>query len=729
MADPVRQPASAEEVYGYLQQDALNLISWLALGLSWLAIAAFFRPAYYRAALPWLPAPGLVLVASILTLTLNERHYRLAAGILIVSLIVADGVLLRAFHDAQVLYAAALIISLASYLSGQGLAAAATAGVLALGAFGLDSGLPAATLAGPVLLCVLTLVVGRLSAHHLYITLAWAWKSFERSLERTEEARRDRARLAGVSKSLEEAYARLRRANEALAQAWQTAEEARRYKALFAANISHELRTPLSIIVGFAETMLFAPESYGRELPAVYRSDLIEIYNSSRHLLGLIDDVLDLSQIEAGRMGLVKEPTDLAQVIREAAEMLQRLARRKGLYLRVEIEEPLPTLELDRTRIRQVLLNLLNNGVRYTERGGITVRARVEGEHLLISVSDTGPGISPENLQRIFESFYQIDASVSRRHGGIGLGLALSRYFIEMHGGRIWAESQPGAGSCFSFSLPLEREVRERGERRTPLLRGAIPRDAGDGRQILVIHPDPTTGVMLQRHLDGARVTHVADPKAAAQELERTRPRAVIADAASLPEVLRLAGDGQGGPHFPGTLLIGCSLPSGPLPAVALGVRGFLVKPVSRQKLLATLDSCAPGARRVLIVDDDPRVVRLLARMLLSSPGRYEILRAFDGQEALSLMRTERPDAVLLDLYMPQLDGFSVLEHMEADPVLSTIPVVVVSAKGLPEDGVLRLQGPISIQNPGGFTLAELFRYLQAVLDAAGPPGAGQPSG
>ncbi|MCL6431801.1 MAG: response regulator, partial [Anaerolineae bacterium] len=252
----------------------------------------------------------------------------------------------------------------------------------------------------------------------------------------------------------------------------------------------------------------------------------------------------------------------------------------------------------------------------------------------------------------------------------------------------------------------------------------------GDGRQVLVVHPDPTTGVMLQRHLDGTRVTHMADLKAAAQELERTRPRAVIADAASLPEVLHLASDGQGGPHLPGTLLIGCSLPSGPLPAVALGVRGFLVKPVSRQKLLATLDSCAPGARRILVVDDDPRIVRLLARMLLSVPGRYEILRAFDGEEALRLMRSDKPDAVLLDLYMPHLDGFSVLEHMEANPALAGIPVVVVSAKRLPEDGVLRLQGPITVQQPGGFTLAELFRYLQAVLDAAAPPsGARQPNG
>ncbi|MDI7275733.1 MAG: hybrid sensor histidine kinase/response regulator, partial [Anaerolineae bacterium] len=496
--------------------------------------------------------------------------------------------------------------------------------------------------------------------------------------------------------------------------------------ALFAANISHELRTPLSIIVGFAETMLFAPESYGRQLPAVYRSDLIEIYNSSRHLLGLIDDVLDLSQIEAGRMGLVKEPTDVAEVIREAAEMLQKLTQRKGLYLRVEIEEPLPIMDLDRTRIRQVLLNLLNNAARYTAQGGIAVEARVHDEDLVISVSDTGPGISAEHLERIFQSYYQVESSVTRRQGGIGLGLALSRYFVEMHGGGIWAESQPGVGSRFCFTLPLEKELRERGERRTPLLRGALPRSPADGRQVLLVHPDPTTAVMLKRHLDDTHVIQAADLSAAAAELRTARARAVITDCESLPAALGLAGNGEGMPWLPGTVLIGCSLPSGPLPAVALGVQGFLVKPVARKKLLATLEACAPGARRVLVVDDDPRVVRLLARMLLSAPGRYQILRAFDGHEALRLMRSERPDVVLLDLYMPQLDGFSVLEHMEADAALAQIPVVVVSAKGLPEDGVLRLHGPITIQQPGGFTLAELFRYLQAVLGAAGPP---QPAG
>jgi CheY-like chemotaxis protein len=159
-----------------------------------------------------------------------------------------------------------------------------------------------------------------------------------------------------------------------------------------------------------------------------------------------------------------------------------------------------------------------------------------------------------------------------------------------------------------------------------------------------------------------------------------------------------------------------------------MGVRGYLVKPVSREGLLSTLKRCAPQARRILVVDDDPRVVRLLARMLLSVPGRYQILRAFDGHEALALMQAEKPDLVLLDLYMPEPDGFTILDHMTRDSTLAQIPVVVVSAKGLPEEGVLQLRGPITVSQPDGFTLAQLFRYLQAFLDAAGPSYSSQPA-
>ncbi len=725
MAQQRGEASAVEELYGDLQHETLNLMAGVAVVASWLTVVLFFSPANRRALTTWLPGVGVVLLASILAIQLRERHFRLAAAALVASLLVAEGTVLRAFHNGQSLYFAALIISLANVLVGPGLAAAVTVGVLALAALGAAGGIPVPGLLGPATLAVLTLIVAWLSSRYLYMTVRWAWESHARSLEKAEEARRHRAQLASTSKSLEEAYGRLNRANEALAEAWQIAEEAKRFKSQFAANISHELRTPLYIIVGFAETMLFAPESYGTELPAAYRSDLVEVYNSSRHLVGLIDDVLDLSQIEAGRMGLVKEPTDVAAVIREAGSLVQPLIQRKGLSFDIRIEEPLPVLKLDRTRIRQTLLNLLSNAARYTELGGITLEARIAGSELLVSVADTGPGIPPDQLERIFQSFYQVEASTSRRHGGIGLGLAISRYFVEMHGGRIWAESEPGAGSRLCIALPLPDELPQAACARPSLYRGAPPRGESDGRQVLVINADPTSAVLLERHLDEAQVVQAGDAAEAEEQLKVARPQAIIAGEDSMAAALRLAGDGGAQATVSGIPLITCPLPSGPLPALALGVRGYLVKPVTRKRLLSTLERCAPAARRILVVDDDPRVVRLLSRMLLSAPRRYEITRAFDGQEALALMRSEPPDLVLLDLYMPRTDGFTVLEHMAEDSALAQTPVVVVSAKGLPEDGVVRLHGPITIRRPGGFTLAELFRCLQGLLDATRPPHAG----
>ena len=715
MANQAAKRISLEEPYSYVLQNAVKLTALVALATSWLSVGLFFNPVDLGPLTTWLPAVGVVILASLLAIYLHGRRSRLAAKVLVASFLLADAILLRAFRDGQYLYAAALIIILSNYLVGRYVAGAVTVATLVLAALAWGDGIPLPQLVGPVSLALLTMAVEWLSSLHLHMTLSWAWENYRLSLERVDEARTHRAQLASTAKSLEEAYRRLDRANEALAAAWQVAEEGKRFKAQFAANISHELRTPLYLIIGFAETMLFAPESYGTELPAAYRSDLMEIYKSSQHLVSLIDDVLDLSQIEAGRMGLVKEPTDVAEIIREAANLLQPVIERKGLYLHLHLDGSLPTLRLDRTRMRQVLLNLLNNAARYTDRGGIAVSARVDGQQVLVSVADTGPGIAPQQLERIFQSFYQVEASTSRRHGGVGLGLALSRYFVEMHGGRIWVESQPDVGSCFSFSLPLSTAAHEKDYSRILLHRRAPP-PAATPTQVLLLHPDPTTVTVLQRHLDEHQVVSAADA-ASVSQLGIARPKAIITAPGDLAGALRLtASDGPLGAP-PGIPVITCPLPGGPLPALALGVRDYLIKPVSRKKLLATLAECAPAGGRVLVVDDDPRVVRLLARMLLSAP-RYQVIRAFDGQEALGLMRSDRPDAVLLDLYMPQLDGFSVLDHMAHDPALAQVPVIVVSAKGLPEDGVLRLHGPITVQQSDGFTLAELFRYLQALLDA-----------
>jgi signal transduction histidine kinase/DNA-binding response OmpR family regulator len=722
MTEQSARPASVGELYGYLQQDTLALIAWALLGGCWLVAFIFYNPVQAMPA-RWLPALLVVCMGCLLALLLRERHYRLAAGILVSLLLLADGLIVLSLENGQLLYLAVPIISLASFLMGPRLAAAAAAGVLVLAGQAVSRGIPPSSLVPPLALALFTMAIAWLSSRHLYMTLEWAWESYARSLEKASEAQRHRAELARTSRSLEEAYHRVNWLNEALAKAWQAAEETKRFKTQFTANISHELRTPLYIIVGFAETMLFAPESYGKELPAPYRSDLMEIYGSSQHLLRLIDDLLDLSQIEAGRMGLVKEPADVVEVVHEAAGMLQTMIERKGLALEVRLpDEVLPTLRLDRTRIRQVLLNLLSNAARHTDRGRIMVEARVDREQVLIAVSDTGPGIPEEQLEKIFDAYYQADASPSGRRGGVGLGLAISRHFIEMHGGRIWAESHPGSGSRFSVALPLPKQPLERDCGPSQLLRTPPPsRPHADARQVLLIHPDPSVAGLLRRHLDDWQVLLADDAAAAEEQLRRARPKAIIAADSNQAAQLLQQANGQSPFELLRIPLIACPLPSGRLPALALGVQGYLVKPVARKALLSTLEQSAPQARRVLVVDDDPRVVRLLARILTSRSGRYQILRAYDGQEALALMRAERPDVVLLDLYMPELDGFSVLELMARDPLLTHMPVVVVSAKGLPEDGVVQLHGPITLQQPGGFALTEMFRYLQSLLDTSPP--------
>ncbi|MCS7219750.1 MAG: ATP-binding protein [Anaerolineae bacterium] len=721
--DPQGQnPTSLDEIFGYLQRDALNLIAWGILAISWLGVMIFYNPVDRRMLTTWLPAIGIIWLACLAALSLNQYHFRLAATVLSTLLLIADGIALHTLQNGQLLYFAVPVISLANYLVGPLIAGAALAGIIFIAGLGISSGISLSELVGPLVLAFLTVIFAWLSSRYLYVTLRWAWASHLRSLEKAKEAQQHRAELARAHKSLEEAYHRLNRLNEALIEAWKAAEEAKRFKAQLAANISHELRTPLYIIVGFSETMLFAPESYGQELPAAYRSDLMEIYNSSRHLLSLIDDVLDLSQIEAGRIGLVKEPTNVVEIIQEAVDLIQALVERKGLSLQVRIRQPLPILRLDRTRIRQVLLNLLNNAARYTDQGEIIVEAWIDRRQLLICVADTGPGIPTEHLERIFESFYQVDASTGRRYGGVGLGLAISKYLVELHGGRIWAESQPGIGSRFYFALPLPEELQERDYAQGRLRRGTpLLLARADVNQVLLVHSDPTMVRLLERHLDGYQVIYAANPTEAEELLKTMRPRAIVVADSEVAAALVLKKDVGPTIGLSGIPVITCPLPSEPRSVLAARVRGYLVKPVTRERLLSTLEQNVPQARRILVIDDDPRVVRLLTRMLLSVPRRYQVLRAFDGREALALMRTQRPDLVLLDLYMPEPDGFTVLDHMVHDPTLAQIPVVVVSAKGLPEDGVLQLRGAITISRPSSFTLAELFRYLQALLDASGP--------
>ncbi len=283
----------------------------------------------------------------------------------------------------------------------------------------------------------------------VYQFSGWSWSQFQQAQRLLEETRDRRAELRQALEDLAAANLQLTRLNRLAQGLRQAAEDARRAKEQFVANVSHELRTPLNMIIGFSEMILQAPETYGRGLPSALLADLSIIFRNSQHLAGLIDDVLDLSQIEAGRMALSRERVALPEIIDAATVAVRPLYTSKGLCLATEVAPDLPLIFCDRTRIREVLLNLLSNAGRFTERGGVRICAWREGSEVAVSVADTGPGIASQDRERLFQPFQQLNGSQRRLHQGSGLGLSISKAFVELHGGRMWLDSELGSGTVF----------------------------------------------------------------------------------------------------------------------------------------------------------------------------------------------------------------------------------------------------------------------------------------
>ena len=447
-----------------------------------------------------------------------------------------------------------------------------------------------------------------------------------------------------------------------------------------------------------------------------YQADVEAIHRNAEHLATLIDDVLDLSQIEAGRMGIYKEHASIGALAVEAARAVEALFRHKGLSLSVDASEDLPFVFVDRARIRQVFVNLLANAVKFTERGGVAIAVGRRGGSVLVEVNDTGDGIAPEDLSKVFEEFRQLDQSTNRRHGGSGLGLAISKDFVELHGGVMWAQSSLGNGTTFSFTLPVaESYDREHIRQDWATWAKLRPPSVPDTPSVVVVAGDPGVSAVFRRHLEGYHVVATASPAEAAEVAANEAVAAVVAvntPAASVRERVQETR--------PGLPIISCAVPDRGEEGRQLGVADYLVKPVSRDHLLQALGRLGSCVRRVLVVDDDQDMVRLLSQMIRSAPGGYRVLRAYDGDEALDRLRERRPDAVILDLSMPTLDGYRLLERMRADPATSTLPVIVVTARGadVGRDGC-HISG---ITREGGLGAGELLRCVKAALDSLAPP-------
>ncbi len=559
-----------------------------------------------------------------------------------------------------------------------------------------ESWFPAGLAAGPAIPIVGiwgTAALTWLALRPLQIVGEWAWAAYGRSQALLSDAQNTQLRLNQMLEDLSSANARLMRLNRLADGLRAEAEEARRAKEQFVANVSHELRTPLNMIIGFSEMILNAPQAYGTphsggRLPPALLADLAVILRNAQHLASLIDDVLDLSQIEAGQMALVRERVALPEVIAEALVAVRPLFESKRLSLRADLADDLPEISGDRTRIREVLLNLLSNAGRFTEQGGVTVAARRRADELLVSVTDTGPGIALADQRRLFQPFQQLDSSLRRRFGGTGLGLSISQRFVEMHGGRMWVESAAGAGATFHFTLPIEPPVRlaagagrwltpswEYLERSHPSLAPVPPSQP----EIVVCESGGSVAHLLTRYLQDARVTATPDLAEALAQAASLRAQAVVINATSAAEMLAQLESAIALPE--GIPVMVCSVPGAPDAAGSLGVADYLVKPVAREKLLAALDKLGMDGKKVLVADDDAEALRLFYRMLTSAGRGYRVLTAPDGRQAWAMLRDERPDVLLTDLIMPEMDGFELLAAKNADPALAGIPAVVLSAR------------------------------------------------
>jgi signal transduction histidine kinase/CheY-like chemotaxis protein len=675
----------------------------------------------------WYISP-IMLVISVAAWRLISVDYLLAQVVWLVGLFISITLSLIVFEESRLTYLYALLPLIAIITIGW--QASLIAEVLicaALWWLGQMTQLVPLTVAEITLVLTagaFTSALGWAASDSLLMVAYWSLSSYVQARDMTEEAQQNRGQLARVLRDLDQAYYRLQRANAALVVAWRAAAEAERFKAEFATSISHELRTPLNLIVGFSEMMMTSPESYGHAtLPGAYRRDLNSIYNSAQHLLALVDDVIDLARIDAGKIALAREEVDLAELVHEATNMVHDYILAKGLDLEVHIVPDLPHMWLDRLRIRQVFLNLLINAARFTKRGRVTVEVSLGGSEVLVSVKDTGQGISPQELPRIFDEFRpHEDTSESpwAWHSGSGLGLPISKRFIEMHHGRMGVESVYEHGTTIWFTLPCEAQpapVTKYADMEHALVAGsvaqrgglpqarALPRLHTDERIIVAVSDDPYLPHFLQRHIDGYRVVSAPTVTDGIALIEDLKPVAVLADGAA-PADITLPDDPP---------VIYCPLPSTMRAAQAMGVRELLNKPVSRDDLQAAIERLGKPVQRVLIVDDDPDMVRMFQRMLSSRLPPEACLAAYSGAEALSIMQTEHPDLVLLDLVMPGMDGYAVIKQMELNPVLAGIPIFVVSAQaqaGLEE----QINGAIRITRARGFRLSEEMQMLDAVL-------------
>ena len=487
-----------------------------------------------------------------------------------------------------------------------------------------------------------------------------------------------------------------------LAAALQGAREATRVKSQFLANMSHELRTPMNAILGYSEMLIEECEDDGSE---GYVPDLKKIHRAGHHLLALINDILDLSKVEAGKMEIYIEDFSVTQLVSEVFETVRPLVERNGNVLVVEIAENVDRMQSDQTRVRQILLNLLSNAAKFTKDGRVTLGVRRERGNLCFAVNDTGIGMTADQLVGLFDAFTQADASTTREFGGTGLGLALSRQFAQLLGGRIEVESVQNEGSLFTVVLPRRgRRQKTSSSRMRVIPMGELSSELelGSGR-VLVVDDDPRISELIAATLRAAGydVETAPDGPTALAAATEVRPDVIVFG-------LLLSGtDGFGAlsdikaePELAEIPVVLVTMDGERSLGYALGATDYVEKSDPEQ-LAGAVGRQVGKEGLVLVVDDDAAVRDTLKRALERSG--YEVETAADGEEGLDRVVELRPSLVLLDLMMPKVDGFEVLERLREDDMLRDLPVLCFTARDLDGDDRARLQrGMAKVLQKGG---------------------------
>lgn len=499
------------------------------------------------------------------------------------------------------------------------------------------------------------------------------------------------------------------------------AEAASLAKSAFLANMSHELRTPLNAIIGFTRLVRRKAEGV---LPEKQVENLDKVMVSAEHLLGLINAILDIAKIEVGRVEAHPSTFDMTHLIELCLNAIRPLLETKPITLHTDFEPDLPMVYADQEKVKQIVSNLLSNAAKFTHEGHITVSLRQMGSWFTVHVSDTGIGIPHGDIEKVFAAFHQVDTSITRQYGGTGLGLAIGRSLARLLGGDLTAVSTVGVGSVFTLTLPLQMNEKTAVSAPPPL--PPIRSTPANGKQIvLTIDDDPAVIYLLQEHLQEAgftvfSATNGIEGIALARQLQ---PLAITLDI-MMPQkdgwqVLHELKADPVTRHIP---IIVLSIVDNKALGYQLGASDYLVKPLDAESVLATLRRFAPpvadGGRRLLVVDDDPHVADMVRQMLEGTV--FQVETAENGRIALEAIIQHPPDVILLDLLMPQVDGFGVIEQLRQKAEYGRIPIIVLTAKSLTSEEETHLRQTVAqIIYKQGLEAKRLMKELDMALSQA----------